>query len=168
MDRMTENKKLIRQLDRIREEKKDLERKQKVIELEIQTLKLQKNKRINDQNNFQEKLYDLYKKVSKSKSNEFAPNDHMQSSGTGLIAGVDKSQAAEGKPIAKPKGRLYKGTPFLRGNTEDKLMIQNLEVSNNFHVISNLLFSTSDRPTLKTTTSKSFCSNSKKEVFKSK
>lgn len=40
MDRMTENKKLIKQLDRIREEKKDLERKQKVIELEIQTLKL--------------------------------------------------------------------------------------------------------------------------------
>jgi len=31
------------------------------------------------------------------------------------------------KEPAKPKGRLYKGTPFLRGNTEDKKKILDME-----------------------------------------
>ena len=47
-DRMNENKKLIKQLDRTREEKRSLEKKYKDTELEIQTLKLKKNKQINN------------------------------------------------------------------------------------------------------------------------
>ena len=39
-DRMNENKKLIKQLDKTREEKKQLELQQKKIELDIQTMKL--------------------------------------------------------------------------------------------------------------------------------
>lgn len=47
-DRMNENKKLIKQLDRTREEKRSLEKTYKETELEIQTLKLKKNKQINN------------------------------------------------------------------------------------------------------------------------
>ena len=66
-------------------------------------------------------MYDLFKKVSNNR-------DGAQDPVEGVMAGADKSQVAEGKRLAKPKGRLYKGTPFLRGNTKDKLMIQGLEV----------------------------------------
>lgn len=64
-------------------------------------------------------MYDLYKKVSNSKGD----GSGVPAAADAVLPGVDKSQAAEGKQPAKPKGRLYKGTPFLRGNTEDKLMI---------------------------------------------
>lgn len=67
MERMRENNGIIEELKKTRDKKKELEIINKKIELEIQTLKQEKNKRINDQNNFQEQLYDLYKKVSINK-----------------------------------------------------------------------------------------------------
>ena len=39
---------------------------------------------------------------------------------------VEEKSSAAGQ---RPKGFLYKGTPFLRGNAEDKAKIQELRVS---------------------------------------
>ena len=89
MERMRENNGIIEELKKTRDKKKELEIINKKIELEIQTLKQEKNKRINDQNNFQEQLYDLYKKVSINKEGGHGVVE-------GVIPGVDKSQAAVG------------------------------------------------------------------------
>jgi len=48
MDRMAENKELITQLDDVREAKKELDKAQRKIILDNQTLKLQLTKKIND------------------------------------------------------------------------------------------------------------------------
>lgn len=115
MDRMAENKELITQLDDVREAKKELDKEQRKIILDNQTLKLQLTKKINDQNNFHEKLYEFYKKVSQKEG---------QAAGVAALGGPAKESKKE---PAKPKGRLYKGTPFLRGNTEDKKKILDME-----------------------------------------
>ena len=115
-DRMNENKKLIRQLERIRDEKKQLEQKQKDIELEIQTLRLQNHKK-NAEGNFQEKLYELYKRAS---------TKDLEGQNQDMPLGQEKGPDGTKQPV-KPKGRLYKGTPFLRGKTEDKMQIAKSE-----------------------------------------
>lgn len=79
-------------------------------------MKLQKAKWIKDEENFQGQLYDIVKKVStKDQQGEDGQGDVR-----GAFSGQDKTGQADGKPV-RPKGRLYKGTPFLRGNTEDKM-----------------------------------------------
>ena len=103
----SENLKLINSLDQVRRHKLQLEQKKRELDLRIGELKLEKTQRTQA---FENKLHEIHKKVN---AQEDAASDEEKD-----------------KPVStKAKGFLYKGTPFLRGNAEDKQKIQTLKVS---------------------------------------
>ena len=95
-------------LKKVRESKKDMEKEKLELELEIQKLKLDIQKKERD---FENKLYVLYKDTA-PKEDAFVNDDEL---------GVAELRSL------KSKGKLFKGTPFLRRTAEDKQRIKDLE-----------------------------------------
>lgn len=135
--RREDNDKLIRTLENTRSKKKQLEGELLQKQLEIQKLKLEKQKR---QREFDKKLlvieHDAMHQVKKQASKAAAGVDKSDNLTEQNAAGQvykklnkdlgDFYAGEQGAP-SKIKGKLYKGTPFIRGNAEDKLKISELE-----------------------------------------
>lgn len=82
------------------------------MQLDISDLQLESQQRERD---FEKKLHELHKRVNAKQSQHELDDKKSNDDERPAIAGT------------RPKGYLYKGTPFLRGNAEDKQKITELK-----------------------------------------